>query len=160
VSEVFGYDDQTMQMVSQKAGTVSPYTNRMNLTYSYNAAAGQMGVGSTAGNAGQLMGIVADSNNNPSTINGATESASYTYDANGNVTNDGSHSYSYDSENRLVYVDVGATASYAYDHANQRYKATVGSAVTHYLWRDGQVIAEHNGSTGAVLVNYIYGNGR
>ncbi|MFY9607491.1 MAG: hypothetical protein WAU45_02610, partial [Blastocatellia bacterium] len=45
----------------------------MNVTYNYQAAAGQMGAGSTAGNAGQLMSI-------GGTINGATESASYKYD--------------------------------------------------------------------------------
>ena len=33
----------------------------------------------------------------------------YTYDAAGNVTNDGVHSYGYDSENRIVGVDGGAT---------------------------------------------------
>ena len=33
VTEVFGYDPNRMQLTSQKAGTVSPYTNRMNLTY-------------------------------------------------------------------------------------------------------------------------------
>ena len=41
----------------------------------------------------------------------------HTYDATGNVTNDGVHSYTYDSENRLVSVDSGAT--YAYDQHRQ-----------------------------------------
>ena len=34
VSEQFGYDAARLQMTSQKAGTSSPYTNRMDLTYS------------------------------------------------------------------------------------------------------------------------------
>ncbi len=377
VTEQYGYDANRMQLTSQKAGTSSPYTNRMDLTYSYSAASGQMGSGSTAGNAGQLMAI-----NNNSTINGTTESAAYTYDnlarlvtsnqtsngssaqrrfeydrwgnrtgmwdatsggsqiqtigleqsggaptnriqtvygpkknvalysnggsasgsttfstsypasaaingdrrgtgwgsgggwmdktsnsypdwlevdfngtktideldvftlqdnysnpseptetmtfsqygivdfqlqywngsswatvsggsitgnnkvwkkvtfsqittnkvrvnvtsalsnysrvteleawgwdtnsysydAAGNVTNDGVHSYGYDSENRIVSVDGGSTASYAYDHQNRRYKKTIGSTVTHYVWQGSQVLAEHNGSTGAVLI--------
>ena len=84
----------------------------------------------------------------------------YTYDSAGNVTNDGVHTYQYDSENRIVSVDSGSTASYAYDHQNRRYKTTVGSTVTHYIWEDSQVLAEHNGSTGAVLVDYIIGSGR
>jgi hypothetical protein len=71
VTEVFGYDANRMQLTSQTAGTASPYTNRMNLTYNYAASAGQMGSGSTAGNAGQLMSI-------SGTINGTTESAAYT----------------------------------------------------------------------------------
>jgi RHS repeat-associated protein len=64
--------------------------------------------------------------------------------------------YGYDSENRLVSVDGGSTASYAYDHQNRRYKKTVGSTVTHYVWQGYQVLAEHNGSTGAVLWDYVF----
>ncbi len=82
--------------------------------------------------------------------------SSYTYDAAGNVTNDGAHSYSYDSENRLVSVDGGTTASYAYDQEDRRYKKTVGTSTTHYVWEVGEVLAEHNGSSGAVLVEYVY----
>jgi RHS repeat-associated protein len=229
VTEQYSYDPARMQMISHKAGTTSPYTNRMDLTYSHSATAGQMGVGTTAGNAGQLMTV-------SGTINGNTESASYTYDnysrlvtsnqssndstgdrrfiydrwgnrtavwdaksggnqiqsisnqtvsfpgtgsaatnritsvtsgttvnytydANGNVTSDGVHSYTYDSENRVSSVDSGA-ASYAYDHQNRRYKTTVGSTVTHYVWQGQNVLAEHNGSTGALLVNYLYAGSR
>jgi len=225
VTEQYGYDANRLQLTSQKAGTASPYTNRMDLTYSYAAAPGQMGSGSTAGNAGQLMSI-------SGTIGGLNESAAYTYDnlgrlvtsnqvsngssaqrrfaydrwgnrtgmfdatsggnqiqsitlgqsggaptnqiasvtsgstvnytygATGNVTNDGVHSYGYDSENRLVNVDGGSTASYAYDHQNRRYKKTIGSTVTHYVWQGSQVLAEHNGSTGAVLTDYVYSGSR
>jgi len=53
----------------------------------------------------------------------------YIYDAAGNVSNDGVHTYPYDEGNRLVSVDGGATAQYAYDENNRRYKKTVGSAV-------------------------------
>ena len=55
VKEVFGYDPARRQMTAQKAGTASPYTDRLDLTYTYNATtAGQFGTGTTAGNAGQL----------------------------------------------------------------------------------------------------------
>jgi RHS repeat-associated protein len=83
----------------------------------------------------------------------------YTYDANGNVTNDGSHGYTYDSENRVISVDNGA-AVYAYDHQNRRYKKTVGSTVTHYVWEGNQVVGEYNGSTGTMLVSYSYAGSR
>jgi len=32
VTEVYGYDSQRMQITTQSAGTLSPYTNRLNLT--------------------------------------------------------------------------------------------------------------------------------
>jgi hypothetical protein len=45
----------------------------------------------------------------------------------------------------------GATASYAYDQENRRIKKVEGATTTHYVWEGGQCIAEHNGSTGAVV---------
>jgi hypothetical protein len=59
-----------------------------------------------------------------------------------------------------VSVNGGSTASYTYNHQNQRYKKTIGSTVTHFVWQGSQVIAEHNGSTGAVLVDYVYSGSR
>ena len=86
------------------------------------------------------------------TNNGTT--TNYTYDNNGNVTNDGVHSYSYDAENRLVNADNGTTAQYGYDHLSRRVKKVIGSTITHYVWLGYQVIAEHNGSNGNVNVIY------
>ena len=209
----------TSQTVTQSGQT------RLSLSYSYAASSGQMGGGSTAGNAGQLMSV-------SGSIGGQTESAAYTYDnvgrlvtsnqtsngvsaqrrfvydrwgnrtevydatsggsqiqsvsleqsggiptnritsvtegstlnysydAAGNVTNDGVHSYTYDAENRVVSVDSGSTATYSYDHQNRRVKKTVGSTTTHYVWQGGQCIAEHNGSTGAMVNEYIFAGSR
>ncbi|MFV0478017.1 MAG: RHS repeat domain-containing protein [Parahaliea sp.] len=48
-----------------------------------------------------------------------------TYDANGNLLQDGRHSYRYDARNRLVAVDNDTTASYRYNALGQRvYKKT------------------------------------
>jgi len=226
VTESFGYDANRMQLTSQTATqSGGPANGLMNLTYGYQASAGQMGAGTTAGNAGQLMSI-------GGTIGGVTESAAYTYDdlgrlvtsnqisnastaqrrfaydrwgnrtgmwdatsggnqiqsitlqqsggaptnrmtsvtsgstvnysydAAGNVTNDGVHSYGYDSENRIVSVDGGSTTSYAYDNQNRRYKKTISATLTHYVWQGSQVLSEHNGSTGAVLIDYAYSGSR
>lgn len=98
VTEVFGYDANRMQLTSQKAGTSSPYTNRMDLTYSYAASAGQMGAGSTAGNAGQLMAI-----NNNSTINGTAEGAAYTYDNVGRLVTSDQTSNGATAQRRFSY---------------------------------------------------------
>ena len=57
-------------------------------------------------------------------------------------------------------VDGGSTASYAYDQQNRRYKKTVSSTATHYVWESSQVLAEHNGTTGAVLIDYVYSGSR
>jgi len=83
----------------------------------------------------------------------------YTYDAAGNLTNDGAHTYTYDGANRLVSVDGGSTAQYSYDQNNRRIKTSVGSAVTHYVWEGSQVVSEHD-STGALSTEYIYAANR
>jgi len=87
------------------------------------------------------------------------------YDAAGNMTSDGKHTYFYDGENRLTQVDgtLGncstATACYQYGADGRRVQKTVGSAQTVYLYdADGSVVNEVDGS-GAPLVNYIYANG-
>jgi RHS repeat-associated protein len=89
-------------------------------------------------------------------VTNSGNTVNYAYDSAGSVTSDGVHSYGYDAENRLVSVDGGSTASYSYDHQNRRVKKVVGSSTTHYVWEGYQVIAEHNGSTGAVLSEYIF----
>ncbi len=61
--------------------------------------------------------------------------------------------------NRVVSVDGGTTAQYAYDQNNRRIKKTLGSAVTHYVWEGSQVVSEHDGS-GILLVEYIYSGSR
>jgi len=82
---------------------------------------------------------------------------SYTYDAAGNVTGDGQHTYQYDAENRVVSVDGGA-ATYTYDQNSRRVKkqVTASGAVTVYVWEGSQVIAEYNGVTGGLIAENIY----
>jgi RHS repeat-associated protein len=82
-------------------------------------------------------------------------SGTYVYDSAGNVTGGGTHTYSYDAENRLVSVDGGSTAQYAYDFRGRRVKKIVAGATTHYIWRGSHALAEHDGSTGNVLQDYI-----
>src|SRR6185437_5268487 len=63
----------------------------------------------------------------------------YTYDADGNLLNDGTHTYAYDAENRLISVDGGATASYVYDAEGRRVHESVGGVVKEYVYgRSGQ----------------------
>lgn len=246
VNETYSYDSQRFQLTGQKA--IRGSATLMDLAYSYQAQAGQMGPGTTAGNAGQLMSITG-------TINASAESASYTYDnlrrlvtsdqtsngvsaarrfdydlwgnrktvwdavsggrqiqtmtmellgdfrlvptnriasvtniirsrvgvrstvsnynydAAGNVTNDGQHTYRYDAENRLVSVDGGPT-QYRYDDQNRRVGKLEGAVWISYIWEGSHVVAEHNSATSltnpldttyparSVRAEYIYKGGR
>ncbi len=66
------------------------------------------------------------------TYNAANQisSAGYAYDNNGNLTGDGTNSYTWDRANRLLSM---GSSSYKYDGAGNRIQQTVGANVSKYL---------------------------
>jgi RHS repeat-associated protein len=79
----------------------------------------------------------------------------WSYDNAGNLLNDGSHSYTYDGENKISKVD-GASA-YVYDGEGQRVRKLVGENLRFVYGIGGQLLAEFSGATGSLLKEYIYG---
>jgi RHS repeat-associated protein len=86
------------------------------------------------------------------------DSVPFSYDENGNLTNDGVNKYDYDCENRLITVknqsDV-LKATYNYDYSGRRISKTIGSVVTKYVYDGPHVIAEYEGT--ALKKKYVYG---
>lgn len=85
----------------------------------------------------------------------------YSYDANGNLLDNGNKKFIWDSEGRLTEVrkksDNSLIAQYEYDSQGRRVKSTVNSIVTNYHY-DGdsiQVLYETDGS-GALKTLYTY----
>ncbi len=64
----------------------------------------------------------------------------WTYDAAGNVTNDGSHTYQYDAENRLIKIDGGSTAQYAYGPQGERVSKIAAGVTTYFYWGIGEKV--------------------
>jgi RHS repeat-associated protein len=95
VAESFTYNNRLQ--ISTQAASVGGNT-RMSLTYDYQAAAGQNGTSTTAGNTGRLMAI-----NNNSTIGGTAESASYTYDLQGRLVTSNQTTNGASAQRRLSY---------------------------------------------------------
>jgi RHS repeat-associated protein len=62
--------------------------------------------------------------NNPASPQNNNRMDGYSYDAAGNLLNDGTHNYTYDAENRLIMVDNGTTATYTYDADGHRIHRT------------------------------------
>jgi RHS repeat-associated protein len=83
------------------------------------------------------------------------------YDANGNTTTSGGHTYGYDFENRLVAKDSGAV-TVVYDGDGNRVAKTAGGGTTKYLVDDlnptGYLQVMDEVSGGAVQVRYTFGN--
>jgi len=69
----------------------------------------------------------------------------YSFDANGNMTNDGNNTLVYDAENRLLSATNGGTSgTYTYDGNNLRVKKVSGSTTTVYIFSGRKVIAEYD----------------
>jgi RHS repeat-associated protein len=72
-----------------------------------------------------------------------------TYDAAGNIMNDGFHSYSYDAEGHLMSVD-GTAASYLYNASGQRVESTTPSNKIDFIYdQTGAAITEATASSWA-----------
>jgi RHS repeat-associated protein len=84
----------------------------------------------------------------------------YTYDANGNMTNDGFNTLVYDAENRAVSAsNTGSSGTYTYDGNGLRVKRVSGSTTTVYAFSGSKVIAEYDGEEG-VQKEYVYSGGQ
>lgn len=96
-------------------------------------------------------------------VDGATVSdVTLGYDNVGNITDNGSHTFTYSKANRMASTSgPGGTASYQYNALGQRVVVTWGSLVRHYHYDEGgRLAAESDGSTGQMLKHYLYAEGQ
>jgi RHS repeat-associated protein len=85
----------------------------------------------------------------------------FSYDAAGNVTNDGFHSYTYDAEGNVLNVDGGSTAVYVYDALNRRVSAQTSSSTQEYLYDyAGRRTSIWNTANNSGIEGRIYWDGR
>jgi RHS repeat-associated protein len=78
------------------------------------------------------------------------------YDAAGNMTSNGSATYTYDMESRLKTT---AGATYIYDGDGQRVKKAIPGVTLYWYGATGNVLDETNGS-GTLVSEYIFFNGK
>ncbi|MEW6437764.1 MAG: RHS repeat-associated core domain-containing protein [Pseudomonadota bacterium] len=91
----------------------------------------------------------------------AVASVTPTYDPNGNLTYDGTFTYSYDPEGRLISASgAGNTAAYAYDARGWRKEKSVNGATT-VLVQDPQqrAVLDYSGTDGTIQDWYAFGLG-
>jgi RHS repeat-associated protein len=87
----------------------------------------------------------------------AAGTATFAYDANGNLTSDGVNGFVYDVENRLVAASGGHVASLVYDPLGRLFEVAGGGTTTRFLYDGDALVAEYN-TSGALLRRYVHGS--
>src|SRR3954471_18819486 len=136
------------------AGTSADQT----YTYAYNPAL-QM-VTKTSANDAYASNTAYDVSRNYS-VNGLNQyivagPASFTYDANGNLMSDGSTSYVYDAENRLVSATGPHAATLAYDPLGRLWQVSGSAGTTRFVY-DGDALIQEYDALGNLLHRYVHG---
>src|SRR5690606_5840526 len=89
-----------------------------------------------------------------------TGPASYSYDARGSLTSDGTRSYAYDFDNRLTSVTgVGGAVALSYDPAGRLYETSQsGGATVRFQYDGANMVAEYDASN-VLQKRYVQGLG-
>lgn len=86
----------------------------------------------------------------------AAGSASFTYDARGNLTGDGVNSYTYTAENLLKSSSNGATL--AYDPLGRLFETAKSGVAARFMYDGADLIAEYDGNN-VMRYRYVHGPG-
>lgn len=122
-------------------------------TYTYDATSNRL----TKVSGGTTTTTVPATSNKISAVGGN----SYTYDASGNITDDGVREYVWDSTGRLKEVKISASTvgAYTYNAYNQRTKKLAGGVTTHYVYGAGGLLYGEYDNSGNFIREYVYLNG-
>lgn len=92
---------------------------------------------------------------------GARYGTSYTYNAAGNVTGDGTYTYVYNQRGQLKELKQGQTvlATYHYDYRNRRTRKVSGGTTTLYHYDQFDRLIGETTQAAAPMTTYLYGSG-
>lgn len=83
----------------------------------------------------------------------AHDGKNLTYDADGNLTSDGTNTYTWDARNRLIGISGSSlNASFSYDALGRRISKTINGTTTQYVYDGWNIIQE---ITSAGTTNYV-----
>ncbi len=156
VSVTYGYDasSRLQTLTNDLAGTASD--NTVTLGYSLNnllnSRENSNAAFDSSVSAAVSTSMAANGLNQISTVN----STGLSYDNRGNLSSDGTVTYSYDENNLLTGTSSGA--SLAYDAENRLLTLSKSGATTRFLYDGPDLIAEYDGS-GNLLRRYVHGVG-
>lgn len=111
---------------------------------------------------GGVLDYVYDKTSNRLTSTTGVKAGSYSYDARGNITSNGSIAFQYDDNSRLICAKCGAPdqITYDYDALGMRLSRTKGGQTTYQIYRgNGDLLMEFNTATNQ-RQEHIYLNGQ
>lgn len=88
----------------------------------------------------------------------AVSGTSFSHDARGNLTSDGSRTFAFDLENRLTSVSGSASMTLSYDPLGRLQQTVAGAVTTQFLYDGDALVAEYN-AAGTLLRRYVHGAG-
>lgn len=120
----YGYDEfGRLTSLVVNSGTPGSYT------YTYDRWGNRWTQTETNGSGGPQPNLSFNTSKNQVTNSG------YGYDAAGNLMNDGAHSYTYDAEGNITQVDSGANANvYTYDALNHRVSTDISGYADEFIF--------------------------
>ena len=142
------YVYDALNRITSAASQGSANYPQWGLSWTYDRYGNRLSQNVTAGTA-PASSVAVSSTTNRITTSG------YSYDANGNMTNDAVNTIVYDAENRVVSdTDGSGTATYSYNGRGLRVQKSFGGTNTAYVFAQGNVTAEY--ANGTLTEEYIY----
>jgi len=126
----YGYDNanQLTSITYSKGGTTIG-----DLAYAYDAAGRRTSVTGSLATA-DLPAAVTSAAHNANNQLTSWAGATLTYDLNGNLTGDGTNTYTWNARDQLASLSGGSSASFVYDGVGRRRSKTIGSTQTGFLF--------------------------
>jgi RHS repeat-associated protein len=146
----------------------APATGSQSMSFNYSTSTGACDEAMTALKADTTQGLVTTTvytygqtgYANPdalTSINNGISTTTYTYDANGNVTQAGGWTYVWDYLNRMLASGYNNSTTYAYDQSGARVLQTSTTSTTYYPSKYFSLASTTNGGTSwATSTNYIW----
>jgi RHS repeat-associated protein len=117
------------------------------LTYAYDLAGRRTVVGGSYARTGTPQAVTSASYNANNQLTN-WKGTNLAYDANGNLTSDGTNSYTWNARNQLVSISGGVTATFQYDPFGRRVSKTI-SGTTQFLYDGANPVQEISGTSGS-----------
>lgn len=147
----YGYDaaSQLTSLTYKNGSTVIG-----DLTYEYDTAGRRTKIGGSFARTGLPAALTSTTYNDANQLT-QRSSATLTYDLNGNLTGDGTNTYTWNARNQLVSISGGVSASFQYDAFGRRRSKTVGGTSKNFLYDGSNIIQELSGTT--PTANFVVG---